>query len=107
MASILPAYPVAVVSCHLERPLDDESWRRCLELARVRPGGFDVLWLVRAPHAGEDEELWIARAREIARLGGFGHHTHWTSPTHARPTGDVDPGARVREEAAWLSEHDL
>jgi len=23
-----PAGPVAVVSCHVERPLDDDAWRR-------------------------------------------------------------------------------
>jgi hypothetical protein len=107
MQPILPAHPVVVVSCHLERPLADDTWRSCLELARSRPGGFPVLWLVRPPHDGEDEELWLARAREIAALGGFGHHTHWTSPTHARPTGEVDPAARVREEAAWLRQHGL
>ena len=95
------------MSCHLERPLDDEAWRRSLAFARARPGGFPVLWLVRAPHAGEDEELWLARARELGGLGAFGHHTHWTSPTHARPTGGSDPAARVREEAAWLREHGL
>ena len=66
-----------------------------------------MLWLVRAPHAGEDEKLWLARAREIAALGGFGHHTHWTSPTHAWPTGEVDPAARVRREASFLRKHDL
>jgi hypothetical protein len=107
MESILPAHPAVVVSCHLEQPHDDASWRRCIELARSRPGGFEVLWLVRAPHGGEDEELWLARAREIGTLGGFGHHTHWTRPDHAWPTGDVDPAARVREEAAFLRAHDL
>src|SRR5690242_2869152 len=101
MKSILPAHRVdVVVSCHLERPLDDSSWTRCLQLARSRPGGFEVLWLVRAPHEGEDRELWVERARAISQLGGFGHHTHWTSPTHARPTSGIDAAGQVREEGA-------
>ena len=49
---------------------------------------------------GEDEER-VARAAPGGRAGPFGQHTHWTSPTHARPTGG-DPAARVRREAAWL-----
>jgi len=46
-------------------------------------------------------ERWLARARLAASRAPFGLHTHWTSPTHARPTGG-DPAARVRREAAWL-----
>ena len=45
------------------------------------------------------------RAR-LRRRGPFGLHTHWTSPTHARPTGG-DPAARVRKEADWLREQEL
>lgn len=92
----------AVVSCHLERPLDDETWRRFDELRRR----FDVIALVRPPDPafGEDEELWLLRARSLHRLG---LHTHWTSPTHARPTGDADPAERVRKEAVWMREHGL
>src|SRR5881398_1650735 len=67
----------AVVSCHLERPLDDETW---LRFDRVRRR-FDVIALIRP-------------------------HTHWTSPTHARPTGG-DPAARVRREAEWMRERGL
>ena len=36
----------------------------------------------------------------------LGHHTHWTSPSHARPTGG-DPAEQVRREGAWLREHGL
>ena len=54
--------------------------------------------------AGEhDDETWLQRAREAASRGPLGHHTHFTSPTHARPTGG-DPGERVRREGAWLAE---
>jgi hypothetical protein len=79
---------------------------RFVAFARRRHGGFPVVALMRPPHEGEDCELWLARAREAAALGPFGHHTHWTSPTHARPTRG-DPAARVREEAAWLREQGL
>ncbi len=42
----------------------------------------------------------------MAAHGPFGHHTHFTSPTHARPTGG-DPAAQVRCEGAWLREQGL
>jgi hypothetical protein len=100
MARSVPS--AVVVSCHLERPLDDEAWRRFVALARRQ----SILTLMRPPHEGEDEQLWLERAREAAALGPFGHHTHWTSPTHARPTGG-DPARRVREEAEWLRAHGL
>ena len=93
----------ALVSCHVERLLDDEVWRRFVSLQRRRPGGFPVIALVRPPDrtAGEDEERWLDRAREAAMHAPLGLHTHWTSPTHARPTGG-DPAARVRDEIEWL-----
>ena len=101
----MPAGPAAVVSCHVERPLDDDAWRRFDALQRKRPGGFDVIALIRPPDLahGEDEERWLERARAAAARAPFGLHTHWTSPTHARPTGG-DPAGRVREEVAWLNE---
>ena len=58
------------------------------------------------PEHGEDEAAWLERARAAAARAPFGLHTHWTSPTHARPTGG-DPAARVRAEAAWMREHGL
>ena len=90
-----------VVSCHLERPLDDEAWRRFDSLRRR----FETIALVRPPDPayGEDEERWLERARSIELLG---LHTHWTSPTHARPTGG-DPADRVRREAEWVRERGL
>jgi len=101
-----PSVPrAAVVSCHLERPLDDETWSRFDALRRLRPGGFEIIALIRPPDAafGEDEDRWLERART---LGAVGLHTHWTSPTHARPTGG-DPAARVRSEAEWMRGHGL
>lgn len=106
----VPAGPAAVVSCHLERPLDDEAWRRFDALQRRRPGGFGVIALVRPPDPayGEDEERWLERARAAAARAPVGLHTHWTSPTHARPLPDGgDPAGRVRREAAWMRERGL
>jgi hypothetical protein len=93
----------AVVSCHVERPLDDVAWARFDRLQRRRPGGFDVIALMRPPDAehGEREEPWLERARAAAQRAPFGLHTHWTSPTHARPTGG-DPAERVRRDTGWL-----
>jgi len=99
---------VAVVSCHVERPLDDAAWARFDALQRRRPGGLDVIALMRPPDAdfGEEEEPWLERARTAAARGPFGLHTHWTSPTHARPTGG-DPAARVRRETEWMRSRGL
>lgn len=93
-----------MVSCHVERPLDDRVWAAFSALQERRPGGLSIAALIRPPdaEAGEaDEERWLLRAREAADRGPLGHHTHFTSPTHARPTGG-DPGERVRREAEWL-----
>jgi hypothetical protein len=108
MRDSLPVGQAAIVSCHVERPLDDEAWRRFDALQRSRPGGFDVVALIRPPDRsfGEDPELWLRRAREAAARAPLGLHTHWTSPTHARPTGG-DPAERVRAEAAWMREQGL
>ena len=91
----------AVVSCHVERPLDDEAWKRFADLQRRRPGRFAIAALMRPPAAGEDEELWLERAKQAEGRAPFGLHTHWTAPDHARPT-DGDPAELVREQAAWL-----
>jgi hypothetical protein len=106
MEPSLPVERVAVVSCHLERPLDDDVWTRFRRLQERRPGGFAIAALIRPPHEGEDRSLWLERARELAATGPLGHHTHWTSPTHARPT-EGNPAARVREEAEWLRSEGL
>jgi hypothetical protein len=99
----------AVVSCHVERPLDQLVWARFAALQHSRPGGFAIAALIRPPDpdAGEDASTWLARAREAATRGPLGHHTHWTAPDHARPSGDSEPAERVRGEAAWLREQGL
>jgi hypothetical protein len=98
----------AVVSCHVERPLDDAAWPAFAALQARRPGGLEIAALMRPPDpaAGESESLWLARARIASASGPFGLHTHWGGPEHARPTGG-DPAARVREQVAWLHERGL
>jgi hypothetical protein len=96
--------PYAVVSCHVERPLDDVVWAAFERLLDRRPAGFVVTALMRPPDraSGENEELWLERARRAARLAPLGHHTHWGGPTQARPRQSVDAGAVVRDEIEWL-----
>jgi hypothetical protein len=100
---ILPGGRYAAVSCHVERPLDDEVWSRFSALQLRAPGRFPIAALMRPPdrEAGEDEVVWLRRARAAAERGPLGLHTHWTAPDHARPTSG-DPAARVREQAEWL-----
>jgi len=99
----------AVVSCHVERPLDDRVWAAFEQLLVRRPAGFVVTPLLRPPHAasGENEERWLERARRAAELAPLGHHTHWGGPTQARPLDGVDAAGLVHREAAWLRERGL
>ena len=103
--------PTAVVSCHVERPLDDECWRRFSRLQERRPDGFAIAALLRPPdaEAGEDAELWLERARAAAERGPLGHHTHFVGPAHARPPagGAGQHAERVRREALWMREQGL
>ncbi|HEX4520320.1 MAG TPA: hypothetical protein VH063_12135 [Gaiellaceae bacterium] len=96
----------AVVSCHVERPLDDLVWDRYRRLLEARPGGFRIASLMRPPAEGENLGSFVGRARQACAHGPFGHHVHWTSPTHARPTGP-DPAASVLREGEWLREQGL
>ncbi len=99
---------IAVVSCHVERPLDDRCWAAFSRLQARRPGGFEIAALMRPPDpdAAESELLWLARARQAAARGPLGHHTHWGGVEQARPVGG-DPAERVRVEADWLRERGL
>src|SRR5919205_1817752 len=96
----------AVVSCHVERPLDDRVWTRFEALAAARPAGFRIAALMRPPDAGagEDEARWLERAGRAAELGPLGHHTHWGGPAQARPLSGARhvPGTDVRREGTWL-----
>jgi hypothetical protein len=106
--NILPGGRYAVVSCHVERPLDDEVWRRFSALQERRPGGFRIAALIRPPDpaAGEDEVVWLGRAHEAAERGPLGLHTHWTAADHARPTAG-DPVPLVRRQLEWLQQRDV
>ena len=108
MRDSVPTAKAAIVSCHVERPLDEAAWERFDELQRSRPGGFEVVALIRPPDAafGEDPEVWLRRARQAAARAPLGLHTHWTSPTHARPTGG-DPAGRVRADADLMRDRGL
>ena len=83
----------------MERPLDDDVWRRFSTLQERRPGRFAIAALMRPPAEGENEERWLERAREAQERAPFGLHTHWTAPDHARPTAG-DPGAEQRIDDA-------
>jgi hypothetical protein len=67
-----------------------------------------VLALIRPPDAafGEDAGRWLDRVRPVADDLPLGLHTHWTSPSQARPTSG-DAAARVRAETAWMREQGL
>ena len=95
----------AVVSCHVERPLDDAAWARFSALQEVSPGGFAIAALIRPPSIehGEDEAAWLTRAAAASVRAPLGQHTHWTAPDHARPTS-AGTGARVLEEGRRLRE---
>jgi hypothetical protein len=92
----------AVVSCHVERPLDDAVWAAFERLLERRPAGFVVTPLLRPPAAGEDEDLWVVRAQRAAQLASLGHHTHWGGPTQARPPDAAGAAELVRGEIEWL-----
>jgi hypothetical protein len=114
MSPLIPHTPtgygerLAVVSCHVERPLDDRVWRLFSRLQERRPGGFAIAALMRPPDpvAGEDEARWLQRAHAAAARGPLGQHTHWGGPEQARPR-DGDPAERVRREGRWLREAGL
>jgi hypothetical protein len=95
----------AVVSCHVERLLDDDLWARFSKLQLERPSGFAIAALLRSADegVGENEERWLERAWEAAARGPLGHHTHWTAPDHARPVSS-GTGERVLEEGRRLRE---
>lgn len=100
----------AVVSCHVERPLDDDCWRLFSRIQERRPGGLAIAALLRPPdrEAGEDEVEWLARARLAAARGPLGHHTHFVSAAHARPAdGGPEHAERVLAEADWMRANGL
>ncbi len=99
----------AVVSCHVERPLDDAVWSAFERLLRRRPAGFVITPFIRPPDESEagDAERWLERAQIAASLAPLGHHTHWGGASRARPPDDVDAAEKVRSESEWLRAHGL
>ena len=112
----IPPERYAVVSCHVERPLDDAVWEAFRRFQAGRPGGFRIAALVRPPDtaaaAGEAgaarAAVWLERARFASEHGPFGLHTHFGGREHgrARP-GDPEPADRVRAALATLAGHGL
>jgi hypothetical protein len=100
---------IAVVSCHVERPLDARVWSAFERLLRRRPAGFVVTAFMRPPDENEaaESERWLERARIAESLAPLGHHTHRGGAQHARPTDDGDPARQVRIEAEWLRSQGL
>ena len=97
----MPAPGDAVVSCHVEAPLEDAVWRLFARLQRDAPGGFRIAALMRPPHEGEDRERWLERAREAAERAPLGHHTHFARPDHGWPRSARDVGrARISSTSA-------
>jgi hypothetical protein len=94
----------AVVSCHVEDPLNDRVWGRFAQMQRARVGGFRIAALLRPPcaEADEREDVWLDRAVLAARNGPLGHHTHFGGATVARPPNPATAAERVRREAEWL-----
>ena len=83
----------AVVSCHVERILDAGHLRPAPE-ARRAPAGRPTDRHARPParrRHGRVRGPWLERVRQLGDAGSLGHHTHWTSPTHARPVEGTDP----------------
>ena len=96
----------AVVSCHVERPLDDLVWARYLRLLETRPGGFRIASLMRPPAEGENLGSFVGRARQAAAHGPFGHHIH-SDLADARAADRRGPASGVLREGAWLREQGL
>jgi hypothetical protein len=98
----------AVVSCHVERPLDDRVWTAFRRVQERAPAGFRIAALMRPPDeaVGEDAGVWLERARDAAERGPLGHHTHWGGPGQARPR-DGNPAELVTRQAALLREQGL
>jgi hypothetical protein len=93
----------AVVSCHVERLLDDTVWKLFRHLLDQASGAFRIAALLRPPDpdAGEAVEPWLDRARTTAARSPLGHHTHWGGPATARPVSG-NAAEQVRHEGEWL-----
>jgi hypothetical protein len=95
-----------IVSCHVERPLDDAIWARFVNFQRSRPGGVRIAALMRPPDvdAGEMEDVWLERAAVAREQGPLGHHTHFGGIERARPPEPARAAEHLRHEVEWLRE---
>lgn len=108
----MPLQRYAVVSCHVERVLDDAAWEAFRRFQARRPGGFRIAALVRPPDPASDEgggpgqardARWAERAQALAAQAPFGLHTHYGGRSNGRArAGDPEPAARVRDELAYV-----
>ena len=87
----------AVVSCHVERPLEDGIWARFTALQERRPGGFPIAALMRPPDPAAGEERTTGSSAR-GRPPHAGRSA--TTPTGRRRTTRGPPeatrGARAR-----------
>ena len=92
----------AVVSCHVERPLDDAVWTRFAALQEARPAGFAIAALVRPADPRSARTSWDGSSgrRKRRRVGRSG-----TTRTGRRPIMPVrwatrrEPAVRRRDGA--------
>ena len=99
----------AVVSCHVESPLDDRVWHAFESLLQRRPGGFVVTPLLRPPHVPPARTKSCGSSGRVARRRWRRSGTTRTGAARHRRArrATVDAAAMVREEAAWFREHGL
>ena len=112
MARVAAVERYAVVSCHVERPLDDAVWRAFEQLLRAtarRVRRHAAACGRHTPRPARTTELWLERARRVAARS----HRSGTTRTGAARRRRARTGERrrrrawSREEAAWLRSHGL
>ena len=91
----------AVVSCHVERPLDDEVWARFSALQQRRPGGFAIAALMRpADAAAGEDEASVARASAGGRRARPARSPHALDGSRPRaPYGRADRASACSQRA--------
>ena len=88
----------AVVSCHVERPLDDRVWDAFESLLGDGPAGSSSRRSCGRHTPLRERTTSCGSSARVAcsALAPLGHHTHWGGPSQARPQGEVDAAAVVR-----------
>ena len=88
----------AVVSCHVERPLDDAVWARFAALQEERPGGFAIAALVRPAGCRRQERTSAPGSRGLVMR----RHAPRSGTTRTgRPPTTPARRALRRELACW------